>query len=103
MGHQNPVVVEYLHAFGRLEVRIEFGVANLPYVDTGKAGEPFWEATLGPQCQSADTKRHHASRDDLGAAVAVRPKADRILDETVGRPSQQETSGHKCRGHERRR
>src|SRR6476660_5761917 len=103
MSHQIPAVVQHLHALGWLEVRIEFGVADLPDVDTGEGRKTLWETAVSPQRQPAGAERCYGSRDDLGATVAVSPKADRILDETVGSPSQQETSIHKRRGHQGRR
>src|SRR6188474_1487873 len=103
MGHESPAVVGHLHALGGLKVRITFGVADLPHVDARKGGKTFWKTTILPNHKAGSTERRHAHCNNLGATVAVRPKAAPILDETVGSPSQQETSSHKCRGHQRRR
>src|SRR3954453_414492 len=88
MGRQNPTLVRHFHATGGLEVRIAFGLADLPHVDVRERGKTVRETAIGPHPQPTRAEHGDACSGDPGATVTVTAKAGRILDETVRDPSQ---------------
>src|SRR3954469_1480284 len=94
MGNQGGVEARDIHSSCWPENRIISRFADLAHIEAVKDREARRKTIHGPRSQPSGTYRHHAGNNNLRATVTMRAKADRILDETVGRPSQQETDHH---------